>query len=108
MRVRFQKGDLAITIHSRVPLLQNGLIVRILEVLGPIPELRVEFGYRIVRTDGQPFVLTTDGYGVWDVGNHDWCIAHQWQLWRIPPDGASIASMKSKDKGGALEALLAR
>ena len=54
---RFQEGDLAVTCNSRAPLVNDGHLVRILEVIGPEPELGLEFGYLIERVDGQPFAL---------------------------------------------------
>jgi hypothetical protein len=56
----FKRGDLAVTVNSRAPILNNGHIVRIVEVLGPMPERDIEFGYGIERIDGQPFVLVID------------------------------------------------
>jgi len=54
---RFKEGDLAITCNSRAPLVNDGHLVCILEVIGPEPEFRLEFGYLIERVDGQPFAL---------------------------------------------------
>lgn len=54
---RFQKDDLAITCNSRAPLVNDGHLVRILEVLGPKPDWDMAFAYYIERVDGQPFTL---------------------------------------------------
>lgn len=54
---RFRKGDLAVTVNSRAPLLNNGHIVRIVEVAGPVPEHKVEFGYYVERINGRRFVF---------------------------------------------------
>ena len=56
---RFQMHDLAITCNSRAPLVNNGHLVRILAVIGPMPELELQFGYLIERVDGQPFALAS-------------------------------------------------
>ena len=54
---RFKEGDLAVTCNSRAPLVNDGHLVRIVAVIGPEPELGLEFGYFIERVDGQPFAL---------------------------------------------------
>ena len=51
---RFQVGDMALTIDLTVSA-SNGHVVRVLKVLGPIPERQTEFGYEVERLDGQPF-----------------------------------------------------
>ena len=56
---RFQMHDLAITCNTRAPLVNNGHLVRILAVIGPMPELELQFGYLIERVDGQPFALVS-------------------------------------------------
>jgi hypothetical protein len=52
---RFQPGDLAITCNSRAPSVNDGHLVTIVEVLGPRPDLGLEFAYLIERVDGQAF-----------------------------------------------------
>ena len=54
---RFNTGDLAVTINSKAPLLNDGHIVRILRVVGPVPEWDMPFGYVVERIDGQPFAM---------------------------------------------------
>ena len=54
---RFNVGDLAVTINSKAPLLNDGHIVRILRVVGPVPEWGMSFGYFVERVDGQPFAM---------------------------------------------------
>jgi hypothetical protein len=55
---RFEEGDLAITCNSRAPLINDGHLVTILEVIGPDPKWGLEFGYFIERVDGLPFALS--------------------------------------------------
>ena len=54
---RFNVGDLAVTINSNAPLLNDGHIVRILRVVGPVPEWDMPFGYFVERVDGQLFAM---------------------------------------------------
>jgi hypothetical protein len=54
---RFKAGDLAITCNSRVPLLNDNLLVWIVKVKGPMPRFGLRFCYLIERVDGQPFAL---------------------------------------------------
>lgn len=54
---RFKEGDLGITCNSRAPLVNDGHLVRILKVIGPEPDLELQFGYWVERVDGQPFAL---------------------------------------------------
>ncbi len=54
---RFAKGDLAITCNSLAPLLNNGHLVAILEVLGPGAQPGIAFAYLVERVDGQPFAI---------------------------------------------------
>ena len=54
---RFKEGDLAITCNSRAPLVNDGHLVHILKVIGPEPDLGLQFGYLVERVDGQPFAL---------------------------------------------------
>jgi hypothetical protein len=79
----FKRGDLAVTVNSRAPILNNGHIVRIVEVLGPMPERDIEFGYGIERIDGQPFVLVIDKDTKIPVPGKKQAIAHWWQLRRL-------------------------
>ena len=53
----FVKGDLALTCNSRAPLVNNGHLVTILEVLGPELDFGFAFAYVIERVDGQPFAV---------------------------------------------------
>jgi hypothetical protein len=76
----FNRGDLAVTVNSRAPLLNNGHIVRIVEVLGPMPERDIEFGYGIERIDGQPFVLVVNKDSKLPEPGKKRAIAHWWQL----------------------------
>lgn len=46
-------GSLALTLRRTDPR-NAGLIVEILRHVGPIPEWRIEDGYRVRRIDGQP------------------------------------------------------
>lgn len=55
---RFSKGDFAITANSRAPTVNDGHLVIIREVCGPMPEHGLAFGYRIERVDGEPFAIT--------------------------------------------------
>ncbi len=55
---RFSKGDFAITANSRAPSVNNGHLVIVREVCGPMPEHGLEFGYRIERVDGEAFAVT--------------------------------------------------
>ena len=79
----FNRGDLAVTVNSRAPLLNDGHIVRIVEVLGPMPERNIEFGYGIERIDGQPFVLVLKKDSKIPVPGEKRAIAHWWQLRRL-------------------------
>ncbi len=54
---RFQKGDFAFTTNSRAPSVNNGHLVIVREVCGPMPERGLDFAYRIERVDGEPFAL---------------------------------------------------
>ena len=54
---RFAKGDLAITCNACAPLVNNGHLVTILEVLGPGAQPGIAFAYRVERVDGQPFAV---------------------------------------------------
>lgn len=77
------RGDLAVTVNSRAPSVNNGHIVRITTVIGPIPERNIEFGYEIERLDGQPFALMRHRRFDFPVPGERWAIAHQWQLRRL-------------------------
>ncbi|MGE0873407.1 MAG: hypothetical protein AB7O31_01920 [Burkholderiales bacterium] len=54
---RFQKGDFAFTTNSRAPGVNNGHLVIVREVCGPMPERGLDFAYLIERVDGEPFAL---------------------------------------------------
>ncbi len=79
----FKRGDLAVTVNSRAPILNDGHIVRIAEVLGAMPERDIEFGYGIERIDGQPFVLVLKKDSKIPVPGEIRAIAHWWQLRRL-------------------------
>jgi len=49
---RFIEGDLAITCNTKMSHLNDGHLVRILEVVGPVPNLDLAFAYRVERVDG--------------------------------------------------------
>jgi hypothetical protein len=85
MSHRFQRGELAVTVNSRAPLLNNGHVVRIVRVLGPVPRQGIEFGYEIERIDGQPFVFTYNRQLGIPVPGGKRTIAPHWQL-RRPAD----------------------
>ena len=55
---RFAKGEFAITVNSRAPLVNDGHLVIVREVLGPVPDEGLDFAYVIERVDGEPFALT--------------------------------------------------
>ena len=55
---RFAKGEVAITVNSRAPLVNDGHLVIVREVLGPVPEEGLDYAYVIERVDGEPFALT--------------------------------------------------
>jgi hypothetical protein len=76
---QFKVGDLAVTINSRVPLLNDNHVVRIVRVIGPEPFLEIEFGYQIERIDGQNFVFVTD-INNFTVPGGKLAKAHHWQL----------------------------
>lgn len=50
---RFRVGDLAITINTRLPEINDGHLVRIVEVCGPVPKFGLSFAYAIERVDGK-------------------------------------------------------
>ena len=52
---RFSIGDLAVTQGTRLPLLTDRLVVRIIQIAGAVPQRDVRFGYMIERVDGEPF-----------------------------------------------------
>jgi len=54
---RFQKGEFAFTTGSLAPSANNGHLVIIREVCGPLPGRGLDFAYRIERVDGEPFAL---------------------------------------------------
>ena len=56
---RFEMHDLAVTCNTCAPLVNDGHLVRILAVIGPMPDLELQFGYLIERVDGQPFALVS-------------------------------------------------
>lgn len=80
---RFQMGDLAITCNSRAPLINDGHLVRILEVLGPEPEWGLEFAYLIERVDGQPFTLARRAGSPMPVAGTPQLLADQSKLRRL-------------------------
>ena len=80
MSACFKLGDLAVTVNSRAPILNNGHVVRIVRVLGSVPRWKMEFGYEIERLDGQPFIVVTNNLGVPGIPGGKRCAAHHWQL----------------------------
>ncbi len=54
---RFAIGELAITCNSRWPQFNNGHLVLITGVIGPMPKFRARFCYRIERLDGGSFAV---------------------------------------------------
>ena len=52
---RFSVGDSAVTQGTRLPLLTDRLVVRIIQIAGAVPQRDVRFGYMIERVDGEPF-----------------------------------------------------
>ena len=54
---RFAKGDLALTCNSRAPLINDGHLVTILEVIGPDPGFGLSFAYLVERVDGADFLI---------------------------------------------------
>lgn len=54
---RFQRGEFAVTCNTRAPLINDGHLVRIVEVAGPMPGDGLAFAYVIERVDGEPFML---------------------------------------------------
>ena len=53
---RFAKGEFAITVRSRAPLVNDGHLVIVREVLGPLPNEGLEYAYLVERVDGEPFL----------------------------------------------------
>jgi hypothetical protein len=60
---RFDAGDLTLTIGLMVPS-GNGHVVRVLKVLGPIPERNTEFRYEVQRLDRK----TLERVEIWPEG----------------------------------------
>ena len=54
---RFNKGEFAFTCNSRAPSANDGHLVKILDVLGPIPSQGLSYGYLVERVDGKPFEI---------------------------------------------------
>lgn len=55
---RYSKGDFAITVNSRAPSVNDGHLVIVRQVCGPMPERGLDFAYFIERMDGEPFAIT--------------------------------------------------
>jgi len=95
----FKRGDLAAIVNSRVPLLNDGHIVRIIGVEGPVPECKMVFGYRIERLDGQPFAFVFDYSLNIPVPGGKITLAHHWQLRRLAESGPKVDSdARSKER----------
>jgi len=95
---RFRKGDLAVTVNSRAPLLNNGHIVRIVEVAGPVPEYKVEFGYYVERIDGRRFVFIRGPDGEPVVPRAREVLAHHWQLRPLAKNGPGATARRARRK----------
>ena len=54
---RFNKGDFAFTCNSRAPSVNDGHLVSIVDVLGPLPSHGLAFAYLVERVDGKPFEI---------------------------------------------------
>lgn len=54
---RFRKGDFAFTTHSLAPSVNNGHLVIVRAVHGPMPGAGLDFAYLIERVDGESFAI---------------------------------------------------
>ena len=93
---RFKQGDLAVTVKSRMPLLNDGHVVRILRVAGPVPDRGVEFGYCIERIDGQRFVFVRSPSGDPTPSRTHQVLVPHWQLRPILKKGPGASARRSR------------
>ncbi len=54
---RFTKGDFAFTCNTPSQSPNDGRLVNIVDVLGPMPAYGIAFGYLVERVDGKPFEI---------------------------------------------------
>lgn len=54
---RFAKGDLVITCNTRWPQVNDGHLVLVTGVIGPMPEFGLRFAYQVERVDGGSLVI---------------------------------------------------
>jgi hypothetical protein len=93
---RFKRGDLAVTVNSRAPLLNNGHIVQIVEVMGAIWDFGIEFGYLVERIDGLPFLVARSPAGEPRFTGGVQVYAHHWQLRPITRKSPGVAARRTR------------
>lgn len=110
--MRFKVGDLAITQNSRVPALNNGILVVVTDVR---PEFETPLGtvdYQIRRLDGQPFpsVQSFDGERRIYERKNCWCrdpqlkkpedqeLVDEKEFQRRRPDNCDLAAFEAYER----------